>query len=239
MSSTVYQHLINTFARKGTAPNPGLLLQFLLVDFFQISSSSKKIRSFLKTMDKAQESAKERCLSQLSQLSTVQDIHTPWSREDGCLRRFIRFAALLDKTWPKNRASSRKVLRLSEQAFGLVEKALRNFREWTTKSKEASKERTKKSLERLLSCLNSLSSILQEIVSLFASDETTVYFLIRHREALAKSFSPAFLKKILVFHFQKTQSVEAFLTTEFSKKGFEQLLPEIQQELRACGDLLP
>ena len=126
---------------------------------------------------------------------------------------------------------------LTEQLDQTVERAYhaalkcRSLRE----KDEASLTVLYQSLSAELSCLLKL---LFEKLPDYRDCPAILHFLLRHQEKCDAAYQESIVKKMFSSFFpQGSEQAQTFLIDWFSKKGFEHLLPSIEEHLRKIGSL--
>lgn len=88
--------------------------------------------------------------------------------------------------------------------------------------------------------LSSFLKLLFEKLSDYRDSPSVLYFLLRHHEQCDAAYRQPIVKKMFCSFFpQGIEQAQAYLTERFSQKGFDHLIPSIEENLKKIDSAFP
>ena len=229
----------------------GVLLQFILSEFLSTHKQLANIEKLYRQLeaqlvsnrlnsDGVQEQLLElyEALTSLTHSALSVESHFPWSADIGSLtklRRFcFRLSARLSDTVP---ASANLGVCVSKGFHSVIQarEVIVGLQPGSSSNRGAPNfPGLYQFIDKFLDNMRRASRLILQLLMSFNDDENVILFLLKNQESFEKVYRPKILSK-LFSKMYKNGITEAkdFLINSFSGRGFDHLLPQITQQLRA------
>ena len=216
--------------------HPSLLFQFWLAQFLHSYAATQVIEGLYNATSLGETTPKpivierEKLLEAIKELSGQVTSYAPtfpWTVHQGSVKALVHYSHLLYKKQP--RAS---IIERSERAYRQARLAKIHLIAW--KEEETISQLHLKALGRAIqSLIRNMHRIGQHLlkeIPTYAHDENVIFFLLRHREEFDTLFVAPIVKELLDKMYRGgSAQAEQHLIRQYSKRGFENLLPQVTQ----------
>lgn len=229
--------------------NPGLLFQFMFSEFLtsyrktsQLHLHNRKLQETLKNPSPSSTSIEAPLFNLSIIFKDLSGSHEQkkfaWNKERGILTKLKDYYALFSQKYEGDKEKNQQLSHHIFKAWscGYEGLTIAEFLEHQLYLRLLSSAKDYCSIsliiEKLYACLSTLSLSLSSLLMDFREDENVLLFLLRNQELLNQVYGSNFTLEIFCKIFPNGLSEAAlFLKKQYSKRGFDQLLPLITSKI--------
>lgn len=157
-----------------------------------------------------------------------------WS-EDGILAK-LRHYTLMFSDFNSKAKKYRELLFEAEGALAYATEALEMLRRLPRECTTREVKKIMPTVKKLSQQLNRYSKKMQELLKSYQYNENLLFFILIHQIELNKIYQKNFVNDFLEKSFSNNiQEAKEFISSKYDKRGFNHLLPMIEDKIKALG----
>ncbi len=216
---------------------PSLLLQFLLGQFLKSYETSQTVEAFYNSSSLAKEepsaprgARREALLEGVTELSgqVISFAPTfPWTIQQGSLKALVHYSHLLQK-----KTQPAPLVERTERAYRQAVMCRQHLLSWKQEGhiSPIHLKALAREMQSLTRNMHKVGHFLTKELQQYAHDENVIFFLLRHRKEFDTLFHAPYVVAMLEKMYRGgLDQAEQHLVRQYTKRGFENLLPHVNQ----------